>query len=275
MKIYQNKEKLTKLYEEFKSGKKVANHLNVNEKTIYTWLKKLGIDTSQTGSQGARKNNLNHDYFKKIDSEDKAYWLGFIMADGCVYVGSNHTLRLQINLASSDLDHLNKFQEAIESSYKIQIKKVNQKNEVAILKINSTELCKDLQNLGVVFRKSLICEMPNIPNELMKHFIRGYFDGDGCITTPKNKNTKVTIVGGEKMMKSIKDFLKKENIFISLHNPYKGKKTFTLETQSKKNVTEFLRFLYDDASIYLDRKYFLYKKFLEKSKPVPLNSDIK
>lgn len=275
MKLYQDKEKLTELYNEMKSGNKIASYLNVDPKTIYIWLKKHSIDTSQTGSQGARKNHLNHDYFQDIDTEEKAYWLGFIMADGCVYKGSNNTLRLQINLKSSDVGHLDKFQQAIRSSYKIQIKKITVNSEAALLKINSTKMCKDLQDLGVVLRKSLICEMPNIPNQLMKHFIRGYFDGDGCITTPKNKNTKVTIVGGEKMMKSIKDFLEKENILISFHNPYKGKKTFTLETQSKKNVTEFLRFLYDDASIYLDRKYFLYKNFLTKSKNVPLNSNVK
>lgn len=275
MKLYQDKEKLTELYNEMKSGNKIASYLNVDPKTIYVWLKKHSIDTSETGSQGARKNHLNHDYFQDIDTEGKAYWLGFIMADGCVYKGTNNTLRLQINLKASDVGHLDKFQQAIGSSYKIQIKKVTVNSEAALLKINSTKMCKDLQNLGVVPRKSLICEMPNIPNQLMKHFIRGYFDGDGCITTPKNKNTKVTIVGGEKMMKSIKDFLEKENIFISLHSPYKGKKTFNLETQSKENVTEFLRFLYDDASIYLDRKYFLYKNFLKKSKNVPLNSNIK
>lgn len=261
MKIYQDKEKLTELYQQMKSGNKIAKHLNVSPKTIYVWLKKFGIDVSGTGSQGARTNNLNQEFFKNINSEEKAYWLGFIMADGCVYKGSNNTLRLQINLASSDIAHLNKFQKAIGSSYKIQIKKVNETSEAAILKVNSTQMCKDLIDLGVVFRKSLICQMPNIPNELTRHYIRGYFDGDGCITTPKGKSTKVTLVGGKEMLSSIRELLKSNGVEISFYSPYKNKKTFNLETQNKNNVTNFLNFLYKDASIFLDRKYFLYQKF--------------
>lgn len=263
MKIYQDKEKLTELYQQMKSGNKIANYLNVNPKTIYVWLKKFEIDVSCTGSQGARTNNLNQDFFKNIDNEEKAYWLGFIMADGCVYKGSNDTLRLQINLASSDVNHLNKFQKTIESSYKIQIKKINEKNEAAILKINSTQMCKDLIDLGVVFRKSLICQMPNIPNELIRHYIRGYFDGDGCITTPKGRNTKVVLVGGKEMLSSIKEVLKSNGVEISLNPPYKNNKTFNLETQNKNNVSNFLNFLYKDASIFLDRKYILYQKFFD------------
>ena len=142
MERYKQKDVLMELYNEHKNIRKIAEILEVNHKTISIWMKKHGIKT--IGSQGARKNNLNHDFFESIDSEEKAYWLGFIMADGCVYKGSDgSSLRLQINLKGSDVEHLQKFQNAIGSSYKIQTKMIKTSN-VCILKVNSTKMCQDL-----------------------------------------------------------------------------------------------------------------------------------
>ena len=176
---YKDKETLEELYSQHKSTYKVAEVFGVNHKTIAAWMKKHKIQT--VGSQGARKNNLNHDYFQNIDTEEKAYWLGFIMADGCVYKGSDaSSYRLQINLKGSDKEHLDKLQKSINSSYKIQEKKVKN-SDVCLLKVNSTKMCQDLMALNVTPRKSMLCQMPSLEEHLEKHFIRGYFDGDGCL----------------------------------------------------------------------------------------------
>ena len=183
---YMNKEYMVELYNKYRSGKKISKLLNCNEKTIYAWLEKHGIDTSETGSQGARKHFYNEDYFKKIDTERKAYFLGFILADGCVYLGANkNSYRFQMNLQIQDKYVLEELQKDIGSDYKIQDKQFGYKKNgdprfISLLKINSSKLCEDLINLGVIPRKSMKQEVKKnlIPNKLISHFIRGYFDGN-------------------------------------------------------------------------------------------------
>lgn len=85
MKPYQDKQLLELLYEIYKSQSKVAEVLKCNEKTVAAWMKKFEIVS--VGAQGARKRNVNNSYFKEIDTEEKAYWLGFIYADAvCIKV---------------------------------------------------------------------------------------------------------------------------------------------------------------------------------------------
>ena len=124
------------------------------------------------------RHTLNKNYFKNIDTEEKAYWLGFIAADGCVYKMSKNAYRLQINLSAVDIGHLELFNDCIESDYIITQKKVNN-SDTCILKISSKEFTDNLINLGITPNKSLIVQMPNISQDLIRHFIRGYFDGDG------------------------------------------------------------------------------------------------
>lgn len=93
------------------------------KKTIISWCQKFNILHERF--QGARKHKLNKSYFASIDSEEKAYWLGFLMADGCVYKGSSkNSYRLQINLSFNDRDCLEKLNESIESDYDIKDKYV-------------------------------------------------------------------------------------------------------------------------------------------------------
>ena len=263
MERYKEKDVLMELYNEYKNIRKIAEILEVNHKTISIWMKKHGIKT--IGSQGARKNNLNHDFFESIDSEEKAYWLGFIMADGCVYKGSDESsLRLQINLKGSDVEHLEKFQNAIGSSYKVQTKMIKT-SSVCILKVNSTKMCRDLIALNVVPRKSLVAEMPLIQEDLQKHYIRGYFDGDGCLDFV-NKRIRARMVGTENMMSSIHEILKRNGICSSVYKPSTGKKVFSLEIAKKAEALSFSKWIYEESSTYLSRKKELY----ESSKGCPL-----
>lgn len=269
MKPYQNAERLKELYEQHGSIKKVGEVLEANEKTIAIWMKKFGIQN--VGSQGARKNKLDHNYFEVIDTEDKAYWLGFIMADGCVYRGSDKkSYRLQINLKSTDVEQLNKFQESIQSSYKIQIKKVG-KHEACLLKVNSTKMCEDLIGWNVIPSKSLICEMPSIQQELVRHFVRGYFDGDGSLDLHKERDVRARIVGGEKILEQIQTHLQKEGIVSKVSKPTKNKSTYTLELPVGSESMKFASWMYENSSISLGRKlrrYETYKNVPFRSNPV-------
>ena len=247
------------------SYKEIAKIFNVNEKTIKINAKKYGL-TSKIGSQGARKHKFNERYFENIDSEEKAYWLGFIAADGCVYK-NKQSYRLQINLKGSEIDHLKKFQKAICSDYKITEKKVGKaQSNTCQLKINSTKMCNDLIKNNIIERKSIIFEPPILNKNLMNHFIRGYFDGDGWITSYKRKDSngyrnEVGIIGGKKALNYFIDFLPKG---FSKYEKYKDDKIIQISGSSIKTISETYNYLYENATIFLDRKKNVFENIMSR-----------
>lgn len=243
-----SKNDVEKMYKKYKSISIIAKNLKCSKQTITRLMDSYCIKRNL--NIGNKKHFFNEDYFKTVDTEEKAYWLGFIYADGCVYTGTKNTKRLQINLKYDDVSHLKKFQNAIGSDYSIQRKQIGN-NVAAILKINSTKMCNDLSKYGVIERKSLVCNFPNIQQTLIQHFIRGYFDGDGCISFSINQRikTEFSIVGGDSMMTSIgnilniKKYTRKNNANIKL-----------IKTTSKKDIIRIHDYLYKDSTIFLKRK---------------------
>lgn len=258
MKVEIKKQVLEKALKEYKSIKATAKYFNVNEKTIARRCKEYGI-TSSVGSQGARKHFCNNFYFSNINSEEKAYWLGFIFADGCVYKGSDaHSYRLQINLKYADKNHLEKFLQAISSNYSIADKSYKG-SEISQLKINSTTLCKDLMELGAIPKKSLICKFPSIDKELYRHFIRGYFDGDGCITNNANYTKyNFSIVGGQEMLSAFKEIFDCKSAIYSI----KHSLAYSLETSNKDSLIWIYNYLYKNSTIYMERKKEKFEKIM-------------
>lgn len=207
-----------------------------------------------------RKYVVDEDYFEKIDSEEKAYWLGFLYADGTVRKRRSGELRLK--LAIKDLAHLEKFQKALCSTSQIKFEegKVKYKDGYSISKcctlyINSNKLVGDLMNKGCVQNKTLILKFPNediVPKALIHHFVRGYFDGDGCIRIIKAGGFQFQLLGTESFLGSVK------NIFCDFINFTKN--TIIKEGNihrfyvSGKKVFQVKEFLYNNSSIYLNRK---------------------
>ena len=271
---YKNKSHMEFLYKKYKSGNKIASFLNVDPKTIYIWMKNHGI-ISNIGSQGGRKHFFNERYFEKIDKPEKAYLLGFITADGCVYNGSNKTsFRFQMNLKESDSYVLDFLQKEIESDYKIQFKEVafdksGKKSRSALLKINSTAFCKDLISLNVVPRKSMKESIPlkKIPKEFLRYFVLGYFDGDGSISYTKS-SPHISILGSKKMCEQLnKIFVDNgidQNVFFD-----RNKKIFGLRINNTENKIKLYNFLYKDHVFFLKRKKEVFDSFVS-NKNCPL-----
>lgn len=273
MKEYQDKEKLIQLYEKYNSAYKIAEELNCNEKTVYRWMQKFGIVAADR-TQGARKHKCNHNYFSTIDSAEKAYWLGFIMADGCVYKGdSKGSYRVQINLCKWDKYVLEAFNEAIESDYQI-VDKMNGYVPVTELKVNSTKLCHDLMNHGVVPRKSLVCRMPDINKEFQSHFFRGYFDGDGCITGRERRWKACIASGSIEMLEDLQKILEENNIDFAIYEGDVNSNRYSLETTKHQTLQQFKDFLYIDAKFYMLRKKEKYDECISFIS-VPLTSNCK
>lgn len=253
------KEELEKVIEKYVTYKASAKYLGINEKTFKTYAQKFGIK-SKIGSQGARRRMLDENYFETIDTEERAYWLGFIMADGCIYAGAgNNSYRLQINLAAKDKYVLECFLKCIKSDYKIQEKDVSG-HPSCLLKINSTKMCNDLINLGVIQRKSLRNVFPSIPQCFERHFIRGYFDGDGCISVSNGKYT-FNICSGFDMAVELQKRLLDTNIYRLKRNS----KICYVETSALQTIINIYHYMYDNSSICIKRKKDIFDSILLKS----------
>ena len=129
-------------------------------------------------------HQFNHNYFKTIDTEEKAYILGFLYADGY-----NSDKQVVIAQLEQDVDILEKINKALDADNQIKRKLQSTNNKtVCQLCYSSIDMCTDLTNLGCFRNKSLACTFPTfLDKSLIRHFIRGYFDGDGCVWIGKRK----------------------------------------------------------------------------------------
>ena len=227
-------------------------------------------------NMGLKKEVFRYEYdetfFKKINTEEKAYWLGFIYADGCISqifnkrTGALKSQTMEITLAKKDEFHLKKLLIAIKSNKPIQQKLVKVKGieyPSCKISINNKKICKDLINLGCLPRKSLIVDFPKenvVPKYLIRHFIRGYFDGDGCVSYSHNNLAYiVNFVGTENMLIGIQNYIEKE-VGLS-RTAIKGKgKAFQVNWGGFTSLLLWYKILYSDSIIFLDRKH---NKFLE------------
>lgn len=222
------------------------------------------------------KYYYNKDYFSKIDSEDKAYWLGFLYADGCInrYYANDKlkSMSLEISLCHEDKIHLEKFASCLNSNVPIKDKISKYKDKeykTNRITINCTKLCYDLIALNCTPQKTYTITFPSydiVPKQYMRDFIRGYFDGDGCIcVTQMNGKPHIitTITGMSDMLKSISDFLLSEKIIRKIpkiHNDLRSN-ACSVYYYGEDSNKELLDYLYKDSNIYLDRKYNKYKDF--------------
>lgn len=265
------KEKAFNLFMSGMSITKSAKEAKVGERTLSNLLKSRGIDTSRN----SRKYRYDEEYFKNIDTEEKAYWLGFIYADGCVRHNQgnnkNKGLGLEIILNEEDREHLVKFAKCMNLTDEIVKKKtikLKGKEHVGYrVVLNSTKMCKDLIENGVTLRKSLTLTFPTndiVNDEMMRHFVRGYFEGDGNVgvrNTHRYKNCpRVSVLGTDNFLTGMKNlFETKLGVTnVSLHSR-PDNKVFSYQ-KSGDDARAILRYMYDGASIYLDRKYKTYEQ---------------
>ena len=203
----------------------------------------------------SKKNIIKN--FEKIDNEEKAYWLGFLYADGNVSLKED---KIELSLAEKDLNHIKKFKNFIGLKNDIRYKEKTKSYRFSFRSQN----CKaDLIDKGCVPNKSLILNFPTfdqVPNHFMRHFIRGYFDGDGWFSN-NEKTFQIGIIGTEDFIKGFLEQIpisNKTNKIFTVHRK-DGAKRYVFS--GLKDVESFLSYIYDDSFIYLDRKYLNFLDF--------------
>ena len=212
----------------------------------------------------------NPNFFKKIDTEEKAYWLGYMYADGCVRNKKDRVGEYALSLSSIDFIHLCKFRDCINKSQKIYVetqKKFNKKiNKVVFA---GKELMNDIIDKGCFPAKSLILKFPTeeqVPNDLLHHFIRGYFDGDGCASiTHENKRNYYrmmsSIIGTKDFLKELAKYIPNKGLDFKLAErlpiklkPLRGHSITHVLTYDTIESVILYEYLYKDATVFLERK---------------------
>jgi hypothetical protein len=233
------------------------------------------VTTIRKRSDYGRKK-FNENFFEVIDSEIKAYWLGFIYADGCVYTHGNTKY---ISIKVQDKEICDNFIRDIEGDFTTKtymMKKTTnseERREVYFAECSSHKMFSDLNRLGVVERKSLILTFPTeqqVPKHLIPHFIRGYFDGDGTVITGarfghtyskvKTPYIKIGFNGTKEMLEGINKYIP-ETMSIHKEKRHPDTNTYFCYKSGTKTIKKIFDYLYKDATVYLSRKYQKFKDY--------------
>lgn len=238
---------IKRLYSENNTIKNIAIELKRDTYTISRWIDKLNLK-KRPQSELQRKLHYNENYFNNIDTEIKSYMLGFIYADGC-----NTGRGLTISLNKKDRIILELLIQELESNLSIKEKK----NNIDVLSIFNRQISSDLNKWGAVQQKCFkLNKLPNIAKELIPHFIRGYFDGDGCLSiyyTQKHPKYTFSITGNSLFIKTLND------LFVDTLNIPNNKLIFYKNScrfiSSKKQTIKLIgNYMYENCSFCLERK---------------------
>ena len=224
---------------------------------ISTWLKRCGVIVK------TRENELLHkydtSYFNEIDTEKKAYFLGFIVADGCNHRG------LSLLVERQDEYILQELLKDMSSTIKLQRNRgQNGNKDTSRIKLQSKIISEVLCKWGIVPRKAHKTYFPPISEEFYSHFIRGLFDGDGSISIDKrSKQKRFRIAGHSLLIERIQEILinKCQLNKTTLETIKKREQpTTVLHYVGNNQVRKIFEYLYNDATIYLTRKYEKFNK---------------
>lgn len=237
----------------------IAKELNCSS----AFIKKIWTENKLSGTKKT-VYSYDEEYFKNIDTPEKAYWIGFIAADGNIYRREGHLGLISISVKDNDIELLENFQQELKTAKPISVirDKRRENTKMATLQISSDLLCNQLLEIGIGIRKTFDLSISqifsNIPKKFWSSFILGYFDGDGSIDIPDNgiAGSHLRIVGPIKSLEDFKEILSIFNIGCSI---IKDKRTYNEPFGSLefKNTTEkytFLKFIYNLNVKCLNRK---------------------
>ena len=238
--------------------KQLGKEFNCSYPTIRNLLNKHKIK-SRGNKQGYPRDEF---YFNKIDTEEKAYWLGFLYADGCV-----HSNNYEISVNITDKEHIEKFKAAIKAFNhnitEIQDKRFQNAKTLYQFSIRDKQLHQDLIKWGCIPQKSLLInKIPNIPRDYVSHFLRGYFDGDGSLHYLRGTNNyRISFVGTKDFLNDIQKELQTN---VSLQSNIAGK-AYVLQIAGRRQIERILNYLYNNSkeNNRLNRKYQKYLDCLD------------
>lgn len=254
---------INKIKKGFNSGLSICDLSNIHsisKSTIYRRLISEGVDTSLNPDKigiKTRKHKFDYDYFSKINTKEKAYIFGLSLADGSVNEKTN-----QFKLKLTDIELVEKVAKEIKYSGPLydEIKSSSKHKATKTLVLTSKKIVSDLVKNGCVQNKTKNLAGVNINSRLMSHFIRGYFDGDGCIWSGMHSNkinymAEVKMIGTIKFCTYLKERLSVNGIYSQITKDKRiCDEVVNIVIRRKEDVIRFYNFIYKENGILLKRK---------------------
>lgn len=259
----------------------ICKKLKTSAERVKAMLLDNGIKLKELVNLRKRKKyTLNEEYFNNPEtwSNEHAYLFGWICSDG--HVGKHE---ISIRLQERDIDILEKFKKAINFTGNLRYIKARKssnfknidKNYISKpqfgLSIASHKMIESLRRLEIESNKTNSLTFPNwLREDLIPHFIKGFWEGDGCVTG--EDNIYIGFAGNNKFLSILKDILEGKLDVTTFLFPMKESIDFSsLRICGRFQVIKFLNWIYQDNSIYLDRKY---QKYINLVKQLKYNSNI-
>lgn len=251
-----------------KTSYQLAEELNVSQASIWKVWEQAGLKNTKPAK---RIYNFTENYFETVDTQNKAYWIGLLAADGNVHKQERQgQTKISITLQREDAQLLQNFAIDINTE-----KPIYYREHYATFAITSDKMASDLSQYGIVPKKTYHMTFPSqtISDELMPHYLRGYFDGDGSISKKIDEqhlsHTQISYCGYCDFLTQIQHYLQiKYNIKSVVHedkryDKYSTDKPFGyLVFTNKYTRSTFLNLIYTDAHRYLQRKKELADAYL-------------
>ena len=227
---------------------------------VYSLITRMGI-----------KYKVNEDFFKKWTPE-MAYVLGYLYADGSLEDAS-YLRGKYVRVSSVEKENIIRIKNWLKSEHKIieTVPPIKSRKKKYLLRIGSHVLYNDLVRIGLCPNKSLTMQFPKIPKNLLRHFTRGYFDGDGCVMIQKSKGKrgqvlikKLNIVftsGSKKFLEKLAQELHK-SLLTNQIKVYNGNRSYMLSYSTADSVQIF-KFLYNNVrdNIFIKRKFDVFLNY--------------
>jgi hypothetical protein len=261
-KILLNPETEKKICEmsEYCTQKEIAIKYGHSQSFINSILKRNNIVIGRRNRLNECKLNINESFFEEIDNTTKAYWLGYLAADGNI----SKNLR-KCTLVSKDKEIIDKFKKDTLSEHKISTiiikdKRTNHTSTGYTIQITNRFFVEKLLKYGITPQKSEIFNVPNIDESLYPYFFAGLFDGDGSVGTRKNNTPRISLISTKEVLMFLQNYLINKLLISStkLQNVTKNKKN-VWKLFLYKDAFLFLNWIYSDKNFnYLSRKYGKY-----------------
>ncbi len=210
--------------------------------------------TSKRVSDSRRIYSFDKNFFKEIDNHEKAYWLGFLWADGSL----SRKKQLSLSLHKKDSNHIEKFKSAIKSEHPIKDIKGQEMSKIVI---SSYEMSEHLIEKGLIPNKTMDYIEPKFPEEFRWSFLLGLFDGDGCITSPLAFRICLRPELGLWIMKWIAPYVEKPHLY-----DVKNKQVKILSVSNKKDALFLYKEMYECNTSFLGRKKIKFEELLRRKK---------
>ena len=261
-------EQSVQLYQQGYSAAAICKEVGYTPHTILKALRELGITIRSKGGYCAPWNER---YFQDIDTERKAYFLGYLMADGNVTIRHNSQPAISLEIHEKDKHILDVLKEELQTNNSVSLSCKGRTTYT--LRVHSNLMARDLAKYGIVPHKTGIEQIPVslLKEEFIQHFIRGFFDGDGWFSISYYGNCPKMAIGFAKnitMLTDIRNYLHKKLgvTLVKVHEYNDLTKGYLgygmLMFTKRQNVLDIGNFMYKNATIFLDRKYEVYKRML-------------